>query len=280
MKWVLKQADSGDMIRVRLGGIYHYGIFVSEEEIIQFGLAPSMRSMLSDSEIEVCASDVDDFLAGGFLEVAVFDRSEKKKNRSPKETVDFARSKLGERGYNILYNNCEHFAYECLTKTKYCSQTDSVRSFFKSLPLLNLYFSAVPNDINISKVEPQEKNAELNAILDIEKRRERYIEWKALEYALEQSFCYNIKKLKFENGAWRTDKCKFDVCLCEGAVAVAISRSDVSLTLSPAANKAQTQGNATTRSDSVFIGGKEFIFTVKNEALSAMKIYSDVNISY
>ncbi len=34
---------------------------------------------------------------------------------SPEETVQRARSKIGERQYNLLFNNCEHFAVWCKT---------------------------------------------------------------------------------------------------------------------------------------------------------------------
>jgi hypothetical protein len=34
MKWQLTQPVAGDMIRVKLGSIYHYGVFVSEDEVI------------------------------------------------------------------------------------------------------------------------------------------------------------------------------------------------------------------------------------------------------
>ena len=69
MKWLLKDPSPGDMIRVALGGIYHVGVYVSDDEVIQFGLAPTRRSGLRDEDIEVLSSDIDTFLAGGFLEV-------------------------------------------------------------------------------------------------------------------------------------------------------------------------------------------------------------------
>lgn len=34
---------------------------------------------------------------------------------SPEETVSRAKSRLGERGYNLLWNNCEHYAVWCKT---------------------------------------------------------------------------------------------------------------------------------------------------------------------
>ena len=94
MNWVLKEAASGDMVRVKSGSIYHYGVFVSEDEIIQFGLAPALRPSVKPCDVEVCVSDVDGFLGGGFLEVAVLDRKESKKRRSPKGERRFCRQAL------------------------------------------------------------------------------------------------------------------------------------------------------------------------------------------
>ena len=35
--------------------------------------------------------------------------------------------------YNILYNNCEHFAYECIFGKKYSSQTDKAKEIIKQM---------------------------------------------------------------------------------------------------------------------------------------------------
>ena len=67
MHWTMKDPAMGDMIRVELGGIYHYGIYVSDDEVIQFGLAPNRRVLLQDSQVQVLASDIDTFLAFGPL---------------------------------------------------------------------------------------------------------------------------------------------------------------------------------------------------------------------
>ena len=133
MKWILGEPQSGDMIRVKAGTIHHYGVYVSDGEVIQFGLAPNARPELKDSDIEVLSTDIDTFLNGQFLEVAEFDRKEKKTHPTPEEAVARARARMGERGYHILYNNCEHFANECVTG-KHCSQqVDGVREMFKGL---------------------------------------------------------------------------------------------------------------------------------------------------
>ena len=133
MKWILGEPQSGDMIRVKAGTIHHYGVFVSDSEVIQFGLAPNARPGLKDSDIEVLATDIDTFLAGQFLEVAEFDRKEKKTHPTPEEAVAKARARMGEKGYHILYNNCEHFAYECVSGKHYSEQVDGVREMFKGL---------------------------------------------------------------------------------------------------------------------------------------------------
>lgn len=133
MRWLLSDPQYGDMIRVKSGTIYHYGIYVSDAEVIQFGLAPAARPALKDSEVEVLATDIDTFLGGQFLEVAEFDRKERKANRAPDEVVSVARDRLGERGYHILYNNCEHFAHECVSGKHYSEQVDGVRDLFRGL---------------------------------------------------------------------------------------------------------------------------------------------------
>ena len=57
MIWWQAECKYGDMIRVCCGNLYHYGIFVSEDEVIQFGLPP-VEGLLNRKfdEISVCVS--------------------------------------------------------------------------------------------------------------------------------------------------------------------------------------------------------------------------------
>lgn len=228
MKWSGKRPEAGDMIRVKLGSIYHYGVFVSDSEIIQFGLAPQARPTLKDSEIEVCTSDLEVFLCGGVMEVAELD--EKSSKRSPEEAIAYARQSIGKRGYNILYNNCEHFAYDCVTGKPYCSQTADVRSLFRSLPIVDVYVAAIPEGVKIGRLSCAEREAEIDSVSNPRVKTEKYCVWKLLEYALERSFGLHADKLSFtknEAGKWTTDKCFFSLSHCDGAVAVAVSRAAV-----------------------------------------------------
>ncbi|MBR1485765.1 MAG: lecithin retinol acyltransferase family protein, partial [Synergistaceae bacterium] len=45
---------------------------------------------------------------------------------SGEETVSRARSKIGQGGYNLALNNCEHFAVWCKTGVKESSQVDNI----------------------------------------------------------------------------------------------------------------------------------------------------------
>ena len=111
MKWSDKAPEYGDMIRVKVSFFHHYGIFVDENTIVQFGLRDNSNTPPDD--IAVITTDIDVFANGEFVEKAVPEQDEKKKRYSPDETVKKALSRIGERGYNILNNNCEHFVNEC-----------------------------------------------------------------------------------------------------------------------------------------------------------------------
>ena len=131
MKWEPVECKSGDMVRIRLGALYHYGIFVSEDEVIQFGLPPTAENRAGEGEVKVIATDIDTFACGHIVEVAVLDRKEKKKRLPPEKTAEIARARIGEGGYNIIHNNCEHLAYECVFGEKKSEQTDAIRAFWR-----------------------------------------------------------------------------------------------------------------------------------------------------
>ena len=274
MNWTLKEANFGDMVRVKSGSIYHYGVFVSEDEIIQFGLAPALRPSVKPCDVEVCSSDVDGFLGGGFLEVAVLDKKEAKKRRAPKDTVAMARARLGEKGYHILYNNCEHFAYECVMGERYCSQTDLVRSLFKSLPIVDLYALHLPCDMPLSKTGVKEIDAEIAAISDEKQRLIRYLEWKLFEYGAERSLGLKLSKLKLsrdKNGAWSAEPCKLAFLSSEdeGFVAVAVSRAAVALSLG------NSEGDG--KSVSVTLGNSSVV-TIHSDTPDKLRIYDNIKL--
>ena len=230
MIWTLNEPCRGDMIRVKLGSIYHYGIFVSPDEVIQFGLPPSARPSLKDSEVEVLSSDIETFLQGGFVERAEYDKKERKTIKSVEEIVKTAKSRIGEKGYSILYNNCEHFCYQVVFGKSFSSQTDNVRKLFHSMPILDVYIATIPENGKLEKVYPKLRQKEISACKNETVKKEKYYAWKLLEYALFRTFGLKIQDQKFEktdNGKWICENFEFSISHSYSQVAVAISRDKV-----------------------------------------------------
>lgn len=126
MEWVTDTPKPGDMVRVKVKFYHHYGIFIDEATVVQFGLPDN--SGTEPEDIAVLTTDIPTFLAGGFLETAKLDRRERSLRRNPEETAAYALSKVGTKGYHILNNNCEHFANECLFREARSSFVEDVRA--------------------------------------------------------------------------------------------------------------------------------------------------------
>lgn len=125
MEWLEKPPVFGDIIRTKVRFYHHYGIFVNEDQVIQFGLPDD--PMRAAAEIRVLSSDIHAFLQGGELEVAAPTPAEKKSMRTPEAIVALATERLGEGGYDILHNNCEHFVNDCAFGTPSSSFLQGVR---------------------------------------------------------------------------------------------------------------------------------------------------------
>lgn len=258
MKWTAKQPAAGDMIRVRLGNIYHYGVYASRGEVIQFGLAPCARPHLKDSEIEVCASDLDTFLCGGQVEVAEPEQG-KDSVRSPEQAVSYARQSLGRRGYHLLKNNCEHFAYECVTGKPYCSQTADVRALFRSLPIVDVYVAAVSSDTALTPC---------SQALTV--------------YALERTFGLRAEQMDFVQtapNAWTCEKCSFSIAHCSDVMAVAVSRASVSVHIEPAdATPAYVLPDGAGVTQNVTVEGSAYRLSVATDTPQVLRSYIGIKL--
>ena len=101
----------GDLIRVRRkAGYYHYGIATSSNTVIHYSDYGN-DSVLDVSKVRIIETTLDEFLRGDELQVNLpfdspFDRD---------VIVNKARDFLGvykfrDKQYNLVTNNCEHFA--------------------------------------------------------------------------------------------------------------------------------------------------------------------------
>ena len=127
MKWAFCECQPGDIVRVKLGSVYHYGIFVSEEEVIAFGLPPTAENLKNQQDIKVLSTDIDVFSCGGQVEAAQLSLKEKLSRRNPEKTIALARERIGEGGYDLIHNNCEHFVNEVVFNVKRSEQEQAVR---------------------------------------------------------------------------------------------------------------------------------------------------------
>ncbi len=250
MIWWQSECKFGDMIRISFGNFYHYGIFVSEEEVIQFGLPP-FEGLLNRKfeDISVCVSDIDTFSGGRVVEVASTEKSDKQKRLSPKKTVRRARESIGKKGYDILHNNCEHFARYCYLGEKRSETTESVVSEWKTKPVCDVYFSVIPNEIAYESLLPKERDAEIAAVSNEKVKRSKYWVWKTLEYALYRSFGYKLQDLRIQKnktGKWTSDKCFFSLSHTQNTVAVIVSNQETGIDIEDCLSFGQRMENPNT----------------------------------
>lgn len=230
MKWQSTECRRGDIVRVKLGTIYHYGIFVSEDEVIQFGLPPTPQNLAAGSDFTVCTTDIDTFACGCLVERGIPSLAEKIKRYSRKKTVRNARARLGEGGYNLIHNNCEHFVYLCAFGVKLSVQEEEARRRWNSRPVLDVYLAAVPDTIPTEPLYPKARNAEVMRCKAQTLRCAKYRAWQVLMLAAKKSFGLDGKKLKFKkakNGKWLCMDFYFSITHTDKTVAVAVSKSAV-----------------------------------------------------
>ena len=235
MKWWPTSCAPGDMIRVKIGSIIHYGIYVSDDEVIQFG-PPPRDHFLPPEEVRVCVTTIDEFAGGDIIETAQWTFAEKLRKNAPRKTVAIARSRIGAGGYNLLHNNCEHFAYECATGESYCEQEAAVREQWKNRPLLNVYFMELPDTEDFDELFPKEREKELRRTTHPQAHKQRYWVWKLLEAGIRQTFGKEMKELSFRkqrNGKWTCDELYFSLTHSENWVAAAVSNRPVGIDMEP-----------------------------------------------
>lgn len=131
MKWEYRECCFGDMIRVKLGSVYHYGLFVSDDEVIAFGLPPTAENLKNQQNIKVLATDIDVFSCGKLVETATLSFKEKRRRKAPEQSVAEARARIGEGGYSLIHNNCEHFVNEVVFGESVSEQERAVREKFR-----------------------------------------------------------------------------------------------------------------------------------------------------
>jgi hypothetical protein len=143
-----EKARYGDVIFADHGLYKHYGVYAGEDKVIHYA-TPAGESKFAD-EARVREDTVADFLNGaetyGICEFSddldignilwnfcnpnhetlddILEAFDTYSVYSPEDTVQRARNRLGETKYDLVKNNCEHFAVWCKTGVADSRQVD------------------------------------------------------------------------------------------------------------------------------------------------------------
>lgn len=130
----MSRAKYGDLIFVDHGLYKHFGIYINDDCVIHYDGKLDDRFLRN---MCVRQTGMDRFLAGKD-NFKILNLS--KNPISPHEVVNRAKSHLNERNFNLILNNCEHFAYWCKTGSKKSYQVNFFVSFLLLFLLTNNYF--------------------------------------------------------------------------------------------------------------------------------------------
>lgn len=108
----------GDHIFVKRLGYTHHGVDLGDGVAIHFCGEPGSKA---NATIRLCTYD--EFLAGGVMQVVAYAT-----RLDVEVTVARAESKVGESGYRLYSNNCEHFARWCVTGRHSSAQVNGART--------------------------------------------------------------------------------------------------------------------------------------------------------
>ena len=137
-----KQAVKGDVLCIQMPYYKHFGIYIGDFRVIHYAKSGNdicihevpfsnfleganyyVVEYFSTERILEEIEDVDSFFDlfleffrfGDYIDAAFKESFNGFKIYSAEETIKRARSKLHEKEYNLLFNNCEHFATWCKT---------------------------------------------------------------------------------------------------------------------------------------------------------------------
>jgi hypothetical protein len=105
----------GDHIRIARTAYYHHGIDLGDGYVIHRAASDGEGK----ADARVFRTTLTEFAGGGQVEICMYAAAD------PETTVARAESRLGELGYNLVFDNCEHFARWCVTGESSSAQVSS-----------------------------------------------------------------------------------------------------------------------------------------------------------
>lgn len=157
-----RDMEEGDVIGVSRGVYDHYGVYIGNNRMIHYTSEAgdiALDGIISETSFERFLRDRDDYFIFNleYLEPRIYQRwadlerrgllnamvvpqefslmdiamrtwqkAQKRQVFSADETIARAKSRLGEKSYNLLTNNCEHFAIWCKTGLSKSYQVEAI----------------------------------------------------------------------------------------------------------------------------------------------------------
>ncbi len=126
-EWIVRELKPGDHIRVKHMSFYHHGLYEGDGMVIHFA-GPTTEQLVDPAQVTVRRDTLEHFSSGRNIEVRKYTLKEKLTRRAPGKAIQAARDALGEKGYDIIYNNCEHFVNRCVFGKAFSTQIDEMRA--------------------------------------------------------------------------------------------------------------------------------------------------------
>ncbi|XP_046583669.1 phospholipase A and acyltransferase 2-like isoform X1 [Haliotis rubra] len=136
---VLDNLELGDMLEFKRGAYSQWAVYVGNKEVVHLSGVdgPTQSGLFTSVSISGAQFDNGIIRKDAFWDVVGLNevcknnsKDEKLKHFKPSEIVQRALSRLGEVGYNILFNNCEHFATWCRYGKE---ESDQVQGLFDAV---------------------------------------------------------------------------------------------------------------------------------------------------
>ena len=108
----------GDHVYIHRGGYSHHGVDMGGGRVIHFASANGKKG-----DAVIRWASIDEFAGSGAVEVREYGA-----RFDAQETTMRAQSMVGQSGYDLFANNCEHFATWCTTGEHSSAQVETVAS--------------------------------------------------------------------------------------------------------------------------------------------------------
>lgn len=132
---VLTDLQEGDLVEFNRKFLYsHWGVYVGNEEVVHLTGVGGISDLIGSEHVFTISGMTYNkamVVKENFWKVAansLAKRNNKDRERkplNPNEIVEKALSMLGDIGYNLLWNNCEHFATFCRYDKKWSEQVEN-----------------------------------------------------------------------------------------------------------------------------------------------------------